>query len=61
MIRKIRDYLRNVYSELKKVSWARPKDLFQTTLVVILLSIIVSLFIMVCDLIFSNALRLILR
>ncbi|MCS7258183.1 MAG: preprotein translocase subunit SecE [candidate division WOR-3 bacterium] len=61
MIKKIRDYFRNVASELKKVTWARPRELFQTTLVVIMLSIIVSFFIMICDLIFSNVLRLILR
>jgi preprotein translocase subunit SecE len=61
MIKKIKNYLRDVYLELKKVTWAKPRELFQTTMVVILLSIVVSIFIMICDLIFSSVLRLILR
>lgn len=61
IFRKIKEYFRNVVSEMKKVSWAKRQDLFKTTVVVILLSMIVAAIIMLFDLIFSNLLHLVLR
>ncbi len=61
LFRKIKEYLLNVVSELKKVSWAKPRDLFATTVVVIVLSLIMALFVMLFDLLFSRLLHLILR
>ncbi len=61
IFRKIKEYFRNVIGEMKKVSWAKRQDLFKTTVVVILLSMIVAAIIMLFDLIFSNLLHLVLR
>jgi len=61
IFKRIKEYIKNVISELKKVSWSKPRDLFQTTVVVIVLSVIVAIFILLCDLIFSRLLHLVLR
>lgn len=61
IIKKIKEYLRNVVSELKKVSWVKRQDLFKTTVVVIALSMLIAAIIMLFDLIFSNLLHLVLK
>ncbi|MEO0091610.1 MAG: preprotein translocase subunit SecE [candidate division WOR-3 bacterium] len=61
LLKKIKEYLLNVISELKKVTWAKPRELFSTTVVVIVLSLIMALFVMIFDLLFSRLLHLILR
>ena len=61
IFKRIRQYIKNVISEMKKVSWSKPRDLFQTTVVVIVLSVIMAAFIMLCDLIFRQLLHLVLR
>lgn len=61
IFRKIKEYLRNVVSELKKVSWAKRNDLLKTTIVVIALSMLVALIIMLFDLVFSRLLHLVIK
>lgn len=61
IFKKIREYLRNVISEMKKVSWAKRNDLLKTTVVVIALSMLVAIIIMVMDLVFSNLLHLVIK
>ncbi|MEO0076227.1 MAG: preprotein translocase subunit SecE [candidate division WOR-3 bacterium] len=61
IIRKIKDYIKSVIAELKKVSWAKPRDLFQTTVVVIVLSLVMAIIIFLFDFVFSRLLQLILR
>ncbi len=51
----------DVKNELKKVSWSSRKELFQTTLLVIILSFLLSLFIGFWDFVFSRILGLIIR
>ena len=46
---------------MKKVSWVRRKELFTTTLVVIIFSTVLAAFIGVFDFIFSRLLNLVLR
>uniref|UniRef100_A0A7V3ZUT1 Protein translocase subunit SecE n=1 Tax=candidate division WOR-3 bacterium TaxID=2052148 RepID=A0A7V3ZUT1_UNCW3 len=58
---KIKIFLMDVKNELKKVSWSSRKELFQTTLLVIILSFLLSLFIGFWDFVFSRILGLIIR
>jgi preprotein translocase subunit SecE len=58
---KIRNYLADVWSEMRKVSWVRRKELLTTTVVVIVFSTLLAAFIGVFDLIFSRLLQLVLR
>ncbi|MEO0100861.1 MAG: preprotein translocase subunit SecE [candidate division WOR-3 bacterium] len=54
-------YLKEVIGELKKVSWTSRRELFLATLMVIILSFILSIFVGFFDFLFSGLLRLILR
>ncbi len=61
LLKRIAEYLADVWAELKKVSWVRRKELLTTTVVVIVFSTVMALFIAVFDLIFSQLLQLVLR
>jgi preprotein translocase subunit SecE len=61
LFKRIRNYLADVWSEMKKVSWVQRKELFTTTLVVIVFSSILAAFIGVVDFIFSRLLGIILK
>jgi preprotein translocase subunit SecE len=61
LIKRTRDYLVDVWSELKKVSWVKRKELFTTTVVVIIFSTLLAVFIGIIDLVFSQLLQLVLR
>jgi preprotein translocase subunit SecE len=52
LIKRVRNYLADVWAEMKKVSWVRRRELFTTTLVVIVFSSLLAIFIGVVDLIF---------
>jgi len=61
LFKQIRNYLADVWAEMKKVSWVQRKELFTTTLVVIIFSTVLALFVGAVDFIFSRLLGLILR
>jgi len=61
ILNRIRSYLADVVAEMKKVSWVKRRELFTTTFVVIVFSVILSAFIGVVDLVFSQLLQLVLR
>jgi preprotein translocase subunit SecE len=61
LFKRIRNYLADVWAEMKKVSWVKRKELFTTTLVVIVFSTIMAVFIGVFDFIFSRLLNLVLK
>ncbi len=61
LIKQIRNYLADVWAEMKKVSWVQRKELFTTTLVVILFSGALALFVGAVDFIFSQLLNLVLK
>ena len=61
IFKRIRNYLADVVAELKKVSWVKRKELFTTTMVVIVFSALLAAFIGVFDFIFSRLLHLVLR
>jgi len=57
----IKRYLKEVVGELKKVTWTSRRELFLATLMVIILSAILSIFVGFFDFLFSGFLRLLLR
>ncbi|MGQ9708544.1 MAG: preprotein translocase subunit SecE [bacterium] len=59
--KRVKDYIADVVAEIKKVSWVKPRELWTTTLVVIVFSVVLAAFIGLCDLIFSRLLAFILR
>ena len=61
LFKRIRNYLADVWAELKKVSWVKRKELVTTTLVVIVFSTVMAVFIGVFDFIFSQLLNLVLK
>ncbi|MEO0080840.1 MAG: preprotein translocase subunit SecE [candidate division WOR-3 bacterium] len=61
IVKRIRNYLIEVVAEMKKVSWVKRKELFTTTVVVIVFSALLAVFIGIFDLIFSRLLHLVLR
>lgn len=61
MIKKITEYLKSVYLELRKVTWPSRNELVSSTVVVIAVSLFVAVVIFILDTIFSSALGLVLR
>jgi preprotein translocase SecE subunit len=51
----------DVVAEMKKVSWVKRKELFTTTVVVIVFSTLLAAFIGLFDFVFSRLLHLVLR
>ena len=61
LFKRVRNYLADVSAEMRKVSWVRRKELFTTTLVVLVFSTIMAAFIGVFDFIFSHLLSIVLK
>jgi len=61
VLNRIIEYIKKVYTEMRKVTWPTRSELINSTIVVIVISVIVASIIFVLDLIFSNALTVILR
>jgi preprotein translocase subunit SecE len=56
---KITEYFQSVKKEMSKVSWPTQQELIDSTVIVVVFSIIVSLFIFGVDRIYSTVLELI--
>ncbi|MGE5553282.1 MAG: preprotein translocase subunit SecE [Betaproteobacteria bacterium] len=54
-------YLRDVRAEMRKVQWPNRKELVAYTYVTLVTVAVVALFIFLIDLVFSGALKLIMR
>ncbi len=54
---KIKNYIKESYAEMKKVTWPSKKETYQYTLLVIAISISVAIFLFSLDQIFDNLLR----
>jgi preprotein translocase subunit SecE len=61
LLKRVRIYLADVVAEMKKVSWVKRKELFTTTVVVIIFSTLLAAFIGLFDFAFSRLLHLVLR
>ena len=57
---KIKNWVTDVIAEMKKVSWAKRKELVGATALVLLISIIMAIYIGALDWVFSQLLKLIL-
>ena len=54
MLEKIKQFLKEVKSELTKVTWTSKQELIYSTYVVIVVSIVLSIFIGIVDMMLSN-------
>ena len=54
MLEKIKQFFKEVRSELTKVTWTTREELIYSTLIVILVSIVLSVFIGIVDVALSN-------
>jgi preprotein translocase subunit SecE len=61
MFSKVSNFISEVTVELKKVSWPTRNELIGSTIVVIISVAVMSIFIGICDFIFSKAVHLIIR
>ena len=61
MIAKATEFLSNVKSELKKVTWPSRKDTYGSTIVVIVLVLVVAVFLWVIDSALSAVIRTLLH
>lgn len=61
MLGKTTEFLANVRSELRKVTWPTRKDTYASTVVVIALVLVVAVFLWVIDSALSTLIRLLLR
>jgi len=61
MLNRIIDYLRKVYLEMRKVTWPTRNEVTNSTIVVIVISVIVAIIIFALDTIFTTVLGLIIR
>ena len=60
MLTKIKTFLREVRSELKKVSWPNRAELQESTVVVIVAVFIISMFIYAVDILISKGVQAVL-
>jgi len=58
---KTSEFLANVKSELKKVTWPSRKETYSSTAVVIVLVLVVAVFLWIVDTILSGAIHYLLR
>ena len=61
MIANIRKFIGEVYVEMKKVSWTTRRELVDSTLIVILSSFLLGLFVGVIDYTFSRGIAVIIK
>jgi len=61
MIAKVRNYIDEVKAELGKVTWPTRKETIATTWVVIVIIVIISLYLGVCDFVLTKLMRFVLR
>ncbi len=60
MFRKIANYLRGVRVEMAKVNWPGREELMESTMITLLLSLILALFIFSADFIISRVINFII-
>ena len=54
MLEKIKQFLKEVRSELTKVTWTTREELIYSTIIVIVVSVVMAIFIGVVDVVLSN-------
>ncbi len=61
MFKKIRDFLKSVRSEMRKVTWPSRPEVIRSTLIVLITVIVFAIFIGGIDLLFLQILNMVLR
>ena len=61
MISKIQKFIGEVFAEMKKVSWSTRRELVDSTLIVILSSFLLGIFVGVIDFAFSKGVAVIIK
>ena len=61
MISKVKKFISEVIAEMKKVSWTTRQELVDSTLIVILSSFLLGIFVGVIDFAFSKGVSVIIR
>jgi preprotein translocase subunit SecE len=61
MFNKIRDYIKNVYYEMRKVTWPTRNEVTNSTIVVVVISMIIAVIIFALDTIFTTLLGFIIQ
>ena len=61
MISKVKKFISEVIAEMKKVSWTTRQELVDSTLIVILSSFLLGLFVGAIDFIFSRGISVIIK
>ena len=61
MIAKTKNFINEVVTELKKVSWSTKNELISSTIAVIILVAMLAVFIGMCDLLLSKAVDFVIR
>ena len=61
LVAKIKNYVTDVVAEMKKVSWAKRKELLGATALVLVISFLMAAYVGLLDFIFSRLLALVLR
>ena len=61
MIEKVQKFISEVVAEMKKVSWTTRRELVDSTLIVILSSFLLGIFVGVIDFAFSKGVAVIIR
>jgi preprotein translocase subunit SecE len=61
MIIKIQKFIGEVFAEMKKVSWSTRRELVDSTLIVILSSFLLGLFVGIIDFAFSKGVAVIVK
>jgi preprotein translocase subunit SecE len=57
MANKVVEYFQESYHELRKVAWPTRKEVFQNTLLVVVISLAVAIFLGILDYLFNLALK----
>lgn len=61
IVEKVVKYFREVYGELKRVSWPTKKELVSYTLAVVVFVVLMSVIVGLLDFVFANGIKLIVR
>jgi len=61
MLNRIKEYLKNVYYEMRKVTWPTRSEVINSTIVVVIISLIVAVIIFALDTVFTTVLGLVIR
>lgn len=60
-MKKFIDFIKEAYDELKKVTWPSKDELKESTLVVIISTILISIFLGIVDIVVAKIIKMVIR